>query len=329
MMGLSILDRWVWDFWLAQNGAEQHIFYLQAPRSLIDPDLRHHRATVGHAVSLDFEHWRLLPDALGPGAPGEWDDMAIWTGSVLGHPGEWRMLYTGISKVEDGRVQRIGLAESNDLVHWEKHGENPVMEADPRWYQRIGKGSAPDEAWRDPYLVAAGSDGVSHALITARAIGQPAHTAGTIGHARSTDLISWEVLPPLAAPAEFAQMEVPQLLGSADGPVAVLFSCRAADHSEARKQRPGVQACSGTFVMWAPRLSGPWVVSDVPIGAGTPFGPLYAGKVVTNVHGDPAFMGFLADDAEFTGDILGPFVGPEFALPGPITSRAATSSGPD
>jgi len=31
-------DRWVWDFWLADEGPLTHVFYLQAPRSLGDRD---------------------------------------------------------------------------------------------------------------------------------------------------------------------------------------------------------------------------------------------------------------------------------------------------
>ena len=84
---LRLADHWLWDFWFARDGEEVHIFYLQAPRSLGDPDLRHRNATIGHAVSRDGRDWSVLPDALGPGPEGTFDDLATWTGSVVRHDG--------------------------------------------------------------------------------------------------------------------------------------------------------------------------------------------------------------------------------------------------
>ena len=34
--------------------------------------------------------------------------------------GAWRMFYTGLCMRERGRIQRVGLAHSDDLFHWEK-----------------------------------------------------------------------------------------------------------------------------------------------------------------------------------------------------------------
>jgi hypothetical protein len=79
----------------------------------------------------------VLPDALRPGPPGAWDDLATWTGSVIEHDGRWHMLYTGISRAERGLIQRIGLAVSDDLTAWRKHPANPVLQADGRWYELL------------------------------------------------------------------------------------------------------------------------------------------------------------------------------------------------
>ena len=132
---LRLEDRWVWDWWLADDGSRFHVFYLQAPKALGDQHLRHRNATVGHAVSDDLRDWHILPDALRPGPAGTWDDIATWTGSTIFHAGTWHMFYTGTSTAEGGRVQRIGLATSPDLVAWTKHPRNPLFEADPRWYE--------------------------------------------------------------------------------------------------------------------------------------------------------------------------------------------------
>ena len=78
-MPLRLPDKWVWDFWLAQDGPDHHVFYLQAPCSLDDPDLRHFDASIGHAVSKDLRSGRILPDALHAGPPGAWNERVTWT----------------------------------------------------------------------------------------------------------------------------------------------------------------------------------------------------------------------------------------------------------
>ncbi|MDO9590167.1 MAG: glycosyl hydrolase family 32, partial [Microcella sp.] len=148
-MSLELGDSWIWDFWFAVDGEDVHVFYLQAPRSLGDPNLRHHRASIGHAVSRDLRTWKVLPDALHSGEPGAFDDLATWTGSVLRVDDEWHMFYTGVSRTEGGRVQRVGRASSTDLVTWVKHGQ--VLEADPQWYETLADGPH-EEAWRDPWV---------------------------------------------------------------------------------------------------------------------------------------------------------------------------------
>jgi Glycosyl hydrolases family 32 N-terminal domain len=86
---LRLDDRWAWDSWIADTGSDYHLFFLNAPRSLGDPNLRHRSAVVGHAVSSDLVHWEELGHALGPGPEGDWDDVAIWTGSVIRGDDAW------------------------------------------------------------------------------------------------------------------------------------------------------------------------------------------------------------------------------------------------
>lgn len=92
---LEIPDRWVWDFWHARDGVTHHLFFLTAPRSLGDPDLRHWHVSIGHATSNDLRDWTVHDEALRPGAPGSFDDHVTWTGSVIADGESWVMLYTG------------------------------------------------------------------------------------------------------------------------------------------------------------------------------------------------------------------------------------------
>src|SRR5437870_137581 len=127
-MTLRLRQNWLWDFWHVWHGEDCHLFYIQAPRSLGSEELRHNNATIGHAISRDLKNWTAVDDALHPGTDGEWDDLATWTGSVIGHDGRWFMLYTGVNRSEGGLIERIGLATSTDLYRWEKDPANPVLE---------------------------------------------------------------------------------------------------------------------------------------------------------------------------------------------------------
>jgi len=304
-MGLRLPDKWVWDFWLAHDGERHHAFYLQAPRALGDSSLRHRNATIGHAASNDLRTWTVLPDALGPGEPGSWDDIATWTGSVIRHGEGWHMLYTGIGSADDGLVQRVGLATSGDLVHWTKHPANPVLEADGRWYELLDLTRWRDQSWRDPWLFPdPGGDGV-RVLLTARSPEGASDGAGVVAQARSTDLARWEVLPPLTSPGDFAQVECPQLV-DVDGREIVLFSCLTEDHSSARRARLGEAGATGTFTFG--KVDGAFVPGRGPIADPTgPAGPLYAGKLVELDGGDWAFLGFRgAGDRDFVGELSDP-----------------------
>jgi beta-fructofuranosidase len=281
------------------------VFFLQAPRSLGDPVLRHHHASIGHAVSNNLRRWRILPDAVGPGAIGSWDDLATWTGSVTEHDGRWHMLYTGINRSERGLIQRIGLATSDDLIRWTKHPKNPLIEPDGRWYELLDLGRWRDQSWRDPWLVS--ENGEVRALITARARTGPADGAGVVGQARSQDLVEWEVLPPLTEPGDFAQVECPQLT-VIEGRQLILFSCLAEDHSTARRRRIGCDGVTGTFVFKESEDGSKFTPSDRPIAvAGPDLGPLYAGKLVEIQQNDWRFLAFRgAGDREFIGELTDP-----------------------
>jgi len=90
-----------------------HLFHLVLPN----------HDFIAHAVSTDGMNWRRVSNALFIGDPGSWDDLMLWTMHVSPdphHPGRWRMFYTGLSRRERGRLQRIGMAISDDLYHWQR-----------------------------------------------------------------------------------------------------------------------------------------------------------------------------------------------------------------
>lgn len=209
---LLLPDDWLWDSWIVDSGDEFHLFFLKAPRSLVDPGLRHEAATIGRATSTDLTNWTYHGDAMLPAASG-WDDLALWTGSVArGDDGVWRLYYTALSSAGHGKSdQRIGLAESDDLRTWRRVGDAPVLEADPRYYKTLAGHGPASETWRDPFVFADPDGDGWHMLVTARDKDAPRLSDGVVAHARSHDMRSWDLGPPIAGPAGFGEVEVVQV----------------------------------------------------------------------------------------------------------------------
>src|SRR4051812_41428768 len=267
-------SHWIWDSWVADDGERYHLFFLKAPRGA-DPHARHVAARIGHASSTDLTHWEVHEDALGPNDTG-FDDLALWTGSVAqGRDGVWRMYYTALNT--EGRHvkdQRIGFAESRDLFTWERAAREPIVTPDPRWYQPSG------DTWRDPHVFEHG--GSWHMLITARAADAPRPRDGILAHAVSQDIATWELQPPLTAPAGFGQLEVSQVR-CVDGQWLLAFTCHPDEQSD-------------------PQPYCTWIVEgDSPLGPfdlerARPFTReprLFAAPLVRTRAGDWVFIGFL------------------------------------
>jgi beta-fructofuranosidase len=298
---LRLPDHWVWDSWLAADGGEHHLFFLRASRALLDPERRHDRASVGHATSPDLRTWELRPDALVHSDGPAWDDLAIWTGSVArGGDGRWRMFYTGRSRAEGGLVQRIGCAVSDDLTTWTRTGDGPLLEADPRWYEKLDLDAWTEEAWRDPLVLPDPAGDGWHMLITARSPDGDPDGRGVIGHARSPDLLRWEVLPPLTAPSGFGHMEVPRV-AEIDGQPVLMFACWPDRMDAARRAR---WTGGGVWVAPGESLLGPWDLdSAAPLGHPS----LYAANFVREASGRWAVLGFRdTEDDAFIGEIADP-----------------------
>jgi len=297
---LRLADSWVWDFWLADDGDRYHLFFLFASRALHDPELRHRRASVGHAVSRDLVSWDRVEDALVAGEPGDFDAVATWTGSVLRAPnGRWHMYYTGAHDEPDGFVQQIGLATSDDLMTWQKDPASPLVVADPRWYETLDDYDWVDESWRDPWVFADPEGHGWHMLITARRNAGPRLDRGVVGHATSPDLMTWEVHPPLSQPGGFGQVEVTQV-EEVDGQAVMLFSCLS---SEMEADRPGALT-GGVWAVAAPSLLGPFDLSRAVLLTED---TLYSGRLVKDRRGEWVMLAFrAASGSGFVGDIGDP-----------------------
>ncbi len=304
-MTFSLERHWVWDFWLADDGHEFHLYYLHAPKSLGDPHLRHRNARIGHAVSTDLTSWTDLGVVLEPGGAGAFDETATWTGSVIQGPdGIWRMFYTGSRFLSEGshaNVESVGVAKSADLHTWIT-SPGPIATADPRWYETLGTSTWPEEAWRDPWVFADPEGQGWHMLVTARANEGADDDRGVVGHATSADLETWTVEPPLSRPgAGFAHLEVPQLV-DVDGRWVLLFSCDTAALASSRTDR-GERG--GIWAVAPDSALGDYAIGDAALVAPESW---YSGRLIRDRAGEWMLLAFenVVDGGDFVGRVGDP-----------------------
>lgn len=299
------LDDWiVWDFWLAPRlGADEpfHCYFLQAPRSISHPEMRHDLARIGLATSENLVDWTYHGEIMSLGDPGSWDDMTQWTGSVIRHDGVAYLFYTGRTKTESGLVQRIGLAVSDDLRSWRKIDGNPVLEAASPWYIAPAPDGRTRSDCRDPWVLWNNDRWLMY--YTASAPGEPWDARGVVGIATSDDLVRWSPGPPVVAPGVFEEVEVPQVFPLGDR--WVLLFCTG-KHATRNGQKA---TWNGTHYYLADSPFGPFTLAPEPLLQADEIGTNYAARAVL----DPWFGNYLLawhrfdDDGAFVGALTDPF----------------------
>lgn len=190
------------DSWYSVDGNRAHCFFLICP----DTTPRHAAWDIGHASSLDLTNWMYHGIVLRRGPAEAWDGLCLATGSVLRHGDLFWMAYTGNWC---GPRPAVGLAVSRDLCDWRKAAGNPVTTIDERYYAVTSRGRRTFPHWRDPFLFEV--NGSVYQLTCATATGHHG-LAGTIGVARSHDMATWEVLPPLDVDPFAEELECPQVI---------------------------------------------------------------------------------------------------------------------
>lgn len=195
----------LWDSWLLKQGEEFHLFHLMKRTG-------ESSSMINHAISKDLVTWEEKGPVIERGKPGEWDAGGLNTGITVHHDGKYYMFYGALV---DG-VQRIGVAISTDLDKWEKYDGSPVLKIDPRWYQaEVLDASEPGVSWRDPCIIE-DENGIFHAFVCARAKTGAWAAKGAIGHATSSDLLSWDVHPPIYVSDRHGFLEVPDVFRLGD-----------------------------------------------------------------------------------------------------------------
>lgn len=312
-MVLALEDEFVWDSWYVHDGDLWHCFFLKAPRSIGDPELRHWNVKYGHATSTDLVNWTHLGTCFNPSPGPSWDDYTIWTGStVRGDDGLWHLYYTGGSRNEDAKFQRIGHATSRDLHNWKRVGDGQILDLDgpnAHHYETGYPNTWHDRAMRDPWVMK-DPDGGWIMYFTARVSGvaEP-NAAGCIGFATSPDGYDWTLEPPVFA-GGYGQLEVPQVF-EAGGRWYCLF-CTAAEHfSKAQAGLTPGGPVTGNHYLTGADPRGPWALAPGFLDGALP-PRRYAARILDTGAG-LVILGF-ADRPK--GRFVGHIMDPEPVIPG-------------
>ena len=307
-MTIKLADKWIWDSWYALDGKVHHAYFLQAVKSLKDPQLRHWNVSQGHATSTDLKTWTHLGTSFAPAASPAFDDFTTWTGSVVEGPdGVWHLFYTGTSRAEKGMKQRIGHATSTDMHHWQRVGSGLALDISGPDYEEFTPGHWHDRAMRDPWVIKDPAGPGWLMYITARVpnIAEP-NAGGSIGFATSPDLYTWTLQPPVYRGGAFGQLEVPQVFEH-KGRWYCLF-CTAASHfSKAYAAAYPGTPVTGSHYLMADDPRGPWRVAPGPFLDGAMPCRRYASRIVER-DGGLVFLGFLdaGPDGAFVGEVSDP-----------------------
>ena len=188
---------------VVHNG-EYHLFHLTLPN----------HDYIAHAVSKDGLHWRRVKNALFISDPPAWDDDMLWTMHVSRNPyqpGSWRMFYTGLSMEERGRVQRLGLAVSDDLYDWRKvnQGAFPLEAQSPHYESTVDEGRN-WVSFRDPCFFE--HDGKGCLVVSARVPHGPIIRRGCVALLKESVPNHFELQAPIFHPMRYDDLEVPSLV---------------------------------------------------------------------------------------------------------------------
>lgn len=162
---------------------------------------------IAHAVSRDGMSWKRVNNALFVGHPGEWDDDMLWTMDVCSVGDKFEMYYTGLQRKDRGVISRIGLAESTNLIDWEKKRKD-IFPIEPKgiFYETASTNPRTWLSFRDPFRFEYA--GEVYLLVAARTIGGPVSRRGCVGMVKITNDV-FELMPPLLYPMMYDDIECP------------------------------------------------------------------------------------------------------------------------
>lgn len=152
---------------------EYHLFYQYHPYSVHWGPMHW-----GHYKSKDLIHWQALSCAIAPDMP--YDSEGCFSGGAVEHDGKHYLLYTGVSKNQDGEIRQTQSVAVGDGVNYEKLSQNPVITG-----EMLPAGSSLED-FRDPKVWKDGD--TFYAVIGSRS----EDTSGQLALFTSKDMENWE-----------------------------------------------------------------------------------------------------------------------------------------
>jgi hypothetical protein len=121
-VGYAPLGFYLKDFCLHEAGGVWHLYHIAGTPG-VSCCLPGNEVFFGHATTRDFVTWETHEPCFFIDIHG-WDHGHVFAPYVISHGGKHWMFYTGVAT---DNTQRIGVATSTDLFHWERASNLPVI----------------------------------------------------------------------------------------------------------------------------------------------------------------------------------------------------------
>jgi len=166
----------MWDTWLYHYDGTYYLYYLARRGGDRSWD------NISMASSPDGVHWKEIGQVLSKDDDAKWMGTgSTWKSANFAKDGKFYLNYS----YWKGPRQTIFFAESKDLLHWTRVGNEYEFVQDERWYKKDGRW---DCIWTVP-RPGGGLYGYWSAT-------PKEETGGGFGFGQSDDGINWEALPP-------------------------------------------------------------------------------------------------------------------------------------
>ncbi|MBS0632482.1 MAG: hypothetical protein JSS11_11240 [Verrucomicrobia bacterium] len=177
-VGYAPLGFYLKDFCLHEVGGVWHLYHIAGTPG-VSCCLPGNEIWFGHATTRDFVTWETHEPCFFIDVRG-WDHGHVFAPYVIAHAGRHWMFYTGVAT---DNTQRIGVAVSDDLFHWERASDGPVIR--PEEYSWAFCPTTGGAACRDAHVIA--HDGAFQLYYTA----VTRDGRGCVARASSQDLRHW------------------------------------------------------------------------------------------------------------------------------------------
>ena len=166
------------DFCLIESEGVFHLFHIAGTPG-VSCCLPGNEIWIGHATTKDFQTWEIFEPCFYINPDG-WDNGHVFAPFVVEKNDSFYMFYTGAAI---DNTQRIGLAVSQDLFHWQRVGNQPVIR--PERYHWAFCPTHGGAACRDPHVIKQGNEYWMYYTAVTKDF------KGCVARASSKNLLDW------------------------------------------------------------------------------------------------------------------------------------------